>query len=415
MLDSARKLVTPTPDELRKVSSAAQEIIQIVNEKASKYGAELVVGGSVAKNTWLPGIHDIDCFLRFDYQKYKTQSDQLATFAEKIVKSCFKEYRLLHGSRDYFQTRYQGYDIEIIPVLKISNPKMMLNITDVSPLHFIWLSKRTRQLNLSNDIRLAKHFFKANNLYGAESFIRGISGHVIEVMTIHHGGFLKLVRAISKWRDRVIIDPEHAYMNEKQLMLLMNESKLVSPIILVDPIQPERNAAAALSDEKFKDLKKLCQRFLADPRPSFFVEKKVTAIQIKGWKSKNRLLLFEVQPDQDTTIDVAGCKILKTFEDIERLLENFDFKIVKKSWYWDKKGPALLWFYLDPKILSTSFRHWGPPANLTEHCTAFRKEWKNYAIKTSKGKLYVDLPRKVRLVDDILKEIKKEFKELKAL
>ena len=415
VLAKAQEIVIPSKEESYSVNEAAGEIVQIINEKGAKVGAELVVGGSVAKGSWLPNLHDIDCFLRFDYIKYKDKSEQLAVFAEKLVKSCFKNYKLLHGSRDYFQVKYNGFDIEIIPVLKITKPEMMKNITDVSPLHFIWLGKRSRKLNLSTDIRLAKQFFKANGLYGAESFIRGISGHVIEIMIIHYGGFTQLLRAISKWGDRAIVDPERRYMNEKQLMLLMNDSKLVSPLIVVDPIQPERNAAAALSEEKFKALKKLAIKFLANPSLAAFKEKKITVDQIKNRKTGKKLLLFSVKPDPAVTIDVAGCKILGLFEDVTRLIEGFDFNIAKKDWYWDKHNAALLWFYIDPRILPASFRHNGPPIKLAEHAIAFKKEWKNYPVKVSKGRLYVDLPRKVRTTSDLLLEIKREFKYLKTI
>ena len=425
ILKEVSKSIIPSSNEHNKVIEAANEVVQIVNEKAEKFKAELVIGGSVAKGTWLPGISDIDCFLRFNYIQYKDtdeskirgsakskelvgKSDNLSDIAEKIIKSCFKNYIKLHGSRDYFQTKYYGFDIEIIPVLNITKPDMMKNITDVSPLHFIWLRKRTRQLNLGNEIRIGKKFFKANNLYGAESFIRGISGHVIEVLTINYGGFVNLLKAISKWQDRAIVDPENRYVNEKQMMLLMNESKTMSPLIVVDPIQPERNASAALSKEKFDELKKLAKKFLANPSTAAFKEKTLTADKIKSRKTKNNLLLFSAAPDKTVTIDVAGCKILKQFEYITDILEKFDFKIVKQDWYWDKKNAALLWFYVNPKKLSSDFRHWGPPTELIQHTTAFKKEWKKYKVKQSKGKLYVDFPRKVRTTNDFLAELKKD-------
>jgi tRNA nucleotidyltransferase (CCA-adding enzyme) len=408
ILKDVSKSIIPSSNEHNNVIEAANEVMQIVNEKAEKFKAELVIGGSVAKGTWLPGISDIDCFLRFDHIQYKDESEQLPEFAEKIIKECFKDYIRLHGSRDYFQTNYLGFDIEIIPVLKINKPDMMKNITDVSPLHFIWLRKRTRQLNLGNEIRIGKKFFKANNLYGAESFIRGISGHVIEVLTINYGGFVKLLKAISKWQDRATVDPENRYVNEKQMMLLMNESKTMSPLIVVDPIQPERNASAALSKEKFDELKKLAKKFLTNPSTAAFKEKIITADKIKSRKTKNNLLLFSAAPDKTVTIDVAGCKILKQFEYITDILEKFDFKIVKQDWYWDKKNAALLWFYVNPKKLSSDFRHWGPPTELIQHTTAFKKEWKKYKVKQSKGKLYVDFPRKIRTTNDFLAELKKD-------
>jgi len=408
ILNKAIAEAIPSETEQKHVNELSQELTQIINEQAEQFSAKLMVGGSVAKGTWLPHIHDIDCFLRFNYIKYKDKSELISNIAEKILKKCFKNLTRLHGSRDYFQTRYNKCDIEIIPVLDINSPDLMKNITDVSPLHFNWLSKKTKQNNLATEIRLAKQFFKANNLYGAESFIRSFSGHVIEVLTIHYGGFIPLLKAISKWQDTAYVDSEHKYTDKKQMMLLMNESKTISPLIVVDPIQPERNAAAALSNEKFIALKKIVNRFLNNPTISYFKEKKVTINQIKSCKTKNELILITICPESNVTIDVAGCKLLKQFEYIEKNLIDFDFKIAKKSWYWDKKTDAILWFYINPQKLSKVFRHFGPPTTLTQHAEAFRKQWEKFDVKTIKDKLYVDFPRKIRTVDDFLNELRKD-------
>lgn len=408
VLSQAKQKVIPSKDEHKLVNSVASEVVQIVNEQAVRFGAKLIVGGSVRKGTWLPGIHDIDCFLKFNYIKYKDKGESLSEVAQKILSKSFKRVKRLHGSRDYFQIKYRGFEIEIIPVLDISKPCMMANITDVSPLHFNWLAKKTRSNNLEVDARLAKKFCRGIGVYGAESFIRGLSGHVIEILTVHYGGFTNFIKAICRWGNRVSIDPQGHYIDEKQMMLLMNSSKLVSPLLVVDPIQPERNASAILSQEKFDLLKRKAKLFVKNPSISFFEEKRITLNQLKAKKTKNRLIIFCARPDKTVTIDVAGCKILKQFEYIERMLTNFDFRIVKKDWFWDKENDALLWFYIDPKILSQTFRHGGPPAKLEPHATAFRKQWKKFDVKASQGKLYVDFPRKVRTVDDLLKEIKRD-------
>jgi len=408
VIEEIKKIVIPSINEQKLVNSTALEILQIINEQANPIGAKLIIGGSVKKGTWLPGIHDIDCFLQFDYIKYKNKNEDLSNIAEKLLKKCFKNIKRLHGSRDYFQVEYNGFEIEIIPVINITKPELMLNITDVSPLHINWLAKKTKLKNLETDARLSKKFCRGIGVYGAESFIRGLSGHVIEVLTVHYGGFLPFIKAISKWDDRASIDPQGHYTDEKQMMLLMNSSKLVSNLIVVDPIQPERNAAAVLSDEKFQLLKNQANQFLKKPSKSFFIEKHITIEQIKARKTKNKLLLFTAEPEKDTTIDISGCQILKKFEYIERMLNEFDFKIKNQGWYWDKQNQAIFWFYIDPQILSQSFRHAGPPVKLDIHADSFKKQWNKFNVRTAGGKLYVDLPRKVRTIDDFLTELKKD-------
>ena len=58
------------------------------------------------------------------------------------------------------------------------------------------------------------------------------------------------------------------YKNKQELLNSVNESKLQSPIVLVDPTFKERNALAALSQETFLRFKESCAKFLRNPAPS---------------------------------------------------------------------------------------------------------------------------------------------------
>src|SRR3989344_6450780 len=69
--------------------------------------AEVVLGGSVAKGTFLKDT-DYDVFVRFE----KPDSDLL----HSILKKCFSHVGRIHGSRDYFQVKYKNHVFEIIPV-----------------------------------------------------------------------------------------------------------------------------------------------------------------------------------------------------------------------------------------------------------------------------------------------------------
>ena len=64
VLDTAKKLSIPTEAEEKKVNELIKEISLKINNqlKKLKISAKLIVGGSIAKGTWLPGISDIDFF-----------------------------------------------------------------------------------------------------------------------------------------------------------------------------------------------------------------------------------------------------------------------------------------------------------------------------------------------------------------
>lgn len=413
VLEQASKLATPSQAEQAKVKQAASTVVDKVNSylKKSKVDAELIPGGSFAKGTWLPGATDIDCFLLFDYKKYKDKSSKLADLAEKILKKCFSRIKRLHGSRDYFQIKQSNYIFEIIPVLRIEDPEEALNITDVSPLHVIWVRKNVaKKPELLKEIRLSKQFAKGRGVYGAESYIRGFSGHVLELLTTHFGGFVELLNHISKISGA--IDPASHYKN-KDPFKAINRSKL-GPLLVIDPIQPERNAAAALNKNMLKRLQMAAKEFLKKPSIESFKRKWLIVADLK--KKPGKIIVLHAKPI-GTKIDIAGAKLLKQFEYLSKQLKRNDFKILEQDWQWESKinKPAMFWFCIDPKPLSTAYKHYGPPIHTeTERIEGFKKKY-GKKVKREKGVYYVELKREYRqplpLINTLLK--KKEFKNIK--
>jgi tRNA nucleotidyltransferase (CCA-adding enzyme) len=143
VLEEAKKLATPSKAEEAKVNSAVKDVISKITKELTKQNlkAKVVVGGSVAKGTWLPGISDIDFFLVFDYDDFSDRSAEISNFAEKVLKKVLRNLQRLHGSRDYFAVKHENYNLEVVPVLDISNGQQARNITDYSPLHVKYVAK----------------------------------------------------------------------------------------------------------------------------------------------------------------------------------------------------------------------------------------------------------------------------------
>jgi len=414
ILEQAKKTVVPSKAEEQKVSKIIDEITKKVNSqlRKKKLDAKLIIGGSVAKGTWLPGISDVDFFLAFNYDEFYDRSTELSDFAEKILKDIFKVQRL-HGSRDYFSATYQGFSIEIVPVLEIKKLNQAKNITDFSPLHVNWIAKKIKKnKELQTHARLAKQFFKASGVYGAESYVGGLSGHVVEILTINYSGFLPLVRAVARWQENQVIDVEKYYKNASEVFEKLNPSKLQSPLIIVDPVEKYRNAAAALGEEKFFLAKNTCTKFLAKPSLRFFEEKKISVSDLEKKKKGFKLIVIESKPERGKP-DVIGAKLLKKFEALGKILAENDFIEQDSGWWWPEHGPALYWFYFDKKSLPAIREHIGPPVKLGKYAKDFKRKWKKVKIKD--GKLVAYIRRKFVRPEDLLKSIVKKDKGLKFL
>ena len=386
------KKIKPTKEEQAKFKNSSDSFLKKIKIKDT----QIILGGSGAKDTWLSGSHDIDIYVVFNYKKYAQKSDELSKILEKELKKIFPKITKLHGSRDYFQLNHQGYLFEIIPILQISKAKESLNITDISPLHSVWVNKHTKKLK--DDIRLAKQFCKANNLYGAESYLAGFSGYVLEILVAHYGSFEKLLQASQLWKIKETVDPEKYYL-KKMALLHLNQSKLQSPLIVIDPVDKSRNASAALGMEKFILFKKLAKSCLQQPNTNFFTKKEINFPELKkeAENKKLNLVYLELQPLTGKR-DVVGSKLLKAFQFLEQHLTAFEIK--KSGWDWNK-----CYFFLGKRELPKVIIRPGPPLNLKQFVNDFKKKNKDNFVKDSKiyAKIKVQYPK----LDDYLAQLLK--------
>jgi tRNA nucleotidyltransferase (CCA-adding enzyme) len=387
-----------TEKDYKELLNKVDGIIGKLSSALKKKGiiAEIMLGGSAAKGTIIKGDFDFDIFVRFS-KKYddSTISDLLAD-ALKI----FKNVDRVHGSRDYFQLMHEGLMFEFVPVIKIEKAVEARNVTDVSPLHVDWiLSKIEKNPELRSEIILAKLFCKAHGIYGAESYISGFSGHVIDILIVYYGSFEGLIKNSAQWQHYKVIDIEgHDTANK------INESK-ISPLIVIDPIQKERNAAAALSSDKFEAFRKRTAEFLNEPSEDFFTVKKITDDDIIKNAKGNRLILLKVKAKEGKR-DVVGGKLLKVFNCQKRSFEEHDFEICSSGWDWDKKRNARMWFMLKKEMLPEWKIFEGPPINAKVHVERFRNAHENSFEKD--GRIYAEIKREYREPEKLLKSLTQE-------
>lgn len=356
------KRIKPSKAEQDSAFADAEVFLKQLKDNLSSKGikAKAVLGGSFAKDTWLSGDYDVDIFVKFDLMhKDKSLSDLLesALFSWKFER--------VHGSRDYFWIYFGSVRFELVPVLDISKDSDAKNVTDFSPLHIDWTNKNG--VGLKDDIRLCKQFCKANKVYGAESFIKGFSGHVVDILVIHFNGFLNFLKAASSWKTgkKIIIDHYDKYKGKT--LFFLNKSKTDGPLVVVDPVQSERNASAALSLDKLKQFIKAAKMFLKNPSADFFIPKNIDISKLKAD------IILKAVPVEGRE-DVVGCKLLQVFDYLKEHIDE-DFGISSADWFWDKKSPALFWFKLKNKSLPILAEHKGPPLSLKQSVDVFKKKY----------------------------------------
>lgn len=312
LLESIHEELKPQKDP------SIQPFIQKVRKafKDSTHQPKIHVGGSYAKNTHIGKDYDVDIFIKYDK---KHRDKPISDYTETVLQRTDIQYKRVHGSRDYFITTQQR-QYELIPVLDIQKPSQAETVVDNSPLHVAYTKQRLTPTKKKH-IRLLKQFLKAQEIYGAESYIGGFSGHVVDLLILHYKTLPKLLEATQNWKPKTVIDIE----NHHDLPLhTLNESKTQGPLILIDPIQKHRNAAAAVTKKAYNKLKQKAKQLQRNPtKKQFYIPTHKDKLRKHKEKHQNKEVLELTFTD--TKKDISGDKLIKIQKHIQRQLQHSGF------------------------------------------------------------------------------------------
>jgi tRNA nucleotidyltransferase (CCA-adding enzyme) len=389
----------------KEIENFKKEILKIFKKK--KISADFFVGGSYAKGTlFKKEKYDIDIYFRFEENH---NEEELSSLTEDILKN-FENISKVKGSRDYFQLKINSkLYFEIVPVRKVKTPKEAKNITDLSYSHVNYFKKKATKKILEEAIA-TKIFCQAKNCYGAKSYIKGFSGYALELLILKYGSFEKFLKEISKISEKLIIDLEKQHKDKKTILLDLNEAKISSPIILIDPTDKYRNVVAALSEKTLEKFKLAAKKFLKSPKIEEF-EKEPTDLQkVKEMaERKGEECLFLEAKTNKPEGSVAGSKLLKFSEHLSKELSEF-FLIKKKGFDYNGKQSAR--FFVSGKKKKEKI-YFGPKLEDEKNVSLFKN--KHRGIYVSGGRLFA----KERITGNIkeffinwVKNNKKRIKEM---
>ena len=393
--DKVLEQIKPSKEEEEDIKALSDYIVQYF-QTIIKDDVQIICGGSSAKGTFLKGDFDVDIFVRYKKTK-ENYSNELHKAVKEFCAHQKINYERVHGSRDYFKFTYKKISFEIVPVKYVTKVSEVQNVTDMSPMHVQWaLSKLNSKL--ADDIRLAKRFCKAQRVYGAESYINGFSGHVIDILLINYGSFDKFIKEASNWGNKTIIDIKKIYQDASKEL---NKSKIQSPLIIVDPIDSNRNASASLSKEKYLFFIQKAREFLKNPSEKYFkIPKYVKPKEKEGQK----LFVIDITPLKGKS-DIIGSKILKGINYILKEMKNNQFQITSWDWFFN---PHLthFYFYVKDETLSKTYIRKGPGIDNKEGIKNFKQKHKTAFEKD--GFLYVELEREFRTPKKLLDYLVKQ-------
>ncbi len=364
VVEEARKLVEPSQEERERVSRVANNVLSILKQELPKRGfedCEVSLQGSVAKDTWLPENKDIDIFVIFPKSRPIEDLEKFVNTVIEIANEYEIEWVLKYAQHPYVQLRIEGYEVDVVPCYRIEPGEKPITAADRTPLHTKYvMNKLAERPELRSEIRLFKRFLKVLGVYGAEIKVEGFSGYLAEVLIITYGSFLRLIQDVAKvWKPRhTIIDPENHYSDKSVLKKMFKDAVL----IVVDPVDPSRNAAAAVSRESLATLILAAKLFLHKPSIDYFrYREHVASPELLRGRLLPPTVIVELPYPEKLVPETVWGEAKRLLRSLWNTLERYEYKPYHMHVWSDEKSRILIMMTLERLDLTPYELHEGPP------------------------------------------------------
>ncbi len=399
-LNLVLKRIKPSEEEEKEMKDFIEKLIE-TSKKLSKE-IKPIICGSVEKNTWLAKRYELDLFLLFNPNISKKQLEEKGLkIAKNIIKKLKGKYQIAFAEHPYLKGWVGKFQIDIVPCYDIKNPEKIKSAVDRTPHHVRFVKK-----NLKNpdEVRLLKQFCIANKCYGADVKTLGFSGYLCELLIIKYGSFMNCIKNASKWRAGHIITFGNLSKEDAK-------RKFKSPLIVIDPVDKNRNVGAAVSVEKFYKFVRACKDFIKNPKEEFFFKKllkpypttKILKI-IKRRDTRWYLIVFKRPKIID---DVLYPQMKRCCKAIKKMLTQNDFKILRSDFYCNKK--CVLVFEMEIWKIPKISKKIGPDV-YSKHAEEFLKHYKKEKVFIEDENWVVEVESKFTEVLEFLKDLFKKSK-----
>ncbi len=362
ILKKVKEISIPNEKQRKKVDKVANQVFSLVNKEAGKHKSVVSVhfGGSYAKETWTQGKIDIDVFVKF---KSTTSEKNFEKVGKKIGFDSLKKFKpyVRYSEHPFVEANIDGVGINIVPCYDVKNGKWK-SAADRSTYHTEFMSEKLTGV-MKDDIRVLKCFLETNGMYGAEIAKQGFSGYVCEVLIYYLGSFENVLKKISKIQNNEMIGE--------------SPRKFESPIVIIDPIDRNRNLGAAISIENVTNFILIARNFLKKNSISYFKEK--SKLKIPNELAKNILVInFKYKKRSD---DIIYGQIKRAASSVESQMKKEGFNVLRNGVVAYDENRASLLFLLESLSISKNEIRTGPEVFSSEFSSKF------ISINSKKSKL----------------------------
>jgi len=393
--------IRPGAKEQAEVKALTELIITNLNTKAVEMGidAHAISVGSTARNTWVSGEADIDIFIMFPVE---TSDQDLKEKGLALAKSVSDRYEERYASHPYIHAYFhfadREYEVDLVPCFAVKDPSRLKSAVDRTPFHNEYVIQRLSGSGLEDEVRLLKQFLRCLGIYGSEQRRKGFSGYLCELLILKYQSFISFLKHAAEWRygERIDIEGHGKYRGDE-------------PLIVIDPVDPKRNVAAAVSLYSFSRLIDAAREFLARPSHDFFRLKEPKPLSESEFRriAKERGTAFVVVRFKAPEVveDILFSQLRKAEISVRRLIERNDFVVYRSGVTVDADtdtDEAIMVFELLVWQLPAIKKHIGPPVTARRHAEKFKnKHSPPFLIED--GRYVVEVKRRYTDVVSLLK------------
>ena len=390
----------------------ARDLETKVKAARDEFGALATVRleGSLAKDTWLSEDPDIDVFMQMPPSIQRPLLGEIALRVAKKATEGAKQVERF-AEHPYLEAFSDGVRVNIVPCYD-ARPGEWLSATDRTPYHTDYINANLRK-EQRNEVRLLKRFMKGIDVYGAEIKVGGFSGYLCELLVLHFGSFVSVLKAFSKHTPRRVIDIQHFYeFRQRDLELLFPE-----PLVIVDPVDKARNVASAVQPQRLHTFVAASRVFLKEPTEKFFYPPRTRPFSDAELRNaltrRGTTLVFLTFDKVNAVPDVLWGQLHRTRKALTKQLEISGFNVLRAAaWSEETAQFVTLVFELEQCELSHAVKHIGPPLEFEKECESFLSKYVGNSNVVAGpfldgGRWMVELPRKFTNAAAMLREILK--------
>ena len=378
--DLRRKLVErlyPDDDDLKSLEEAYNKYADFIRDE----GFETFFAGSAGRRTCMKGDRDIDLFVLFpeDTERKELEKEGLR-IGRKLFEEFNAEYEVEYAEHPYTKGVIDGKEVEVVPCID-TDPENIRTAVDRSPHHAKWVENNLSQ-SQREDVVLLKAFLTASGIYGSSLKVRGFSGYLCEILVNEYGDIESLLEEASEWREETVIDPENYHEGElpEDLKKKFEEDNL----IVIDPVDSERNVASVLTTENYSKFILEAHRFVEEPGIDLFEEQGIELDKFalkKEVEKRGDFTVFEFEAPERPD-DIIYPQLRKFMRRIEAVLKKNDFEVYESGFH--VSDTVKVFFEAQSDTPKIKLQEGPKPFHGRNHMREFSDKYENVSVKNDR-------------------------------